>query len=96
MIAEVKTGQGLDAITSNQWHVVHSRLLCAGTKRPFARRIASEHPDRESCCAAAKLLRERVGAASAGVPIAEREEVFVRRPNFKSLKLARQRLRRRP
>ena len=91
MIAEVLTSKGLQAITSDQWHVVHSRWSDAGGKRPYARGIHSEHGDRAACVQAAKVLRRQVAADSVGVPAAERDEVFVRRPKFKSLKTAKSR-----
>ncbi len=91
MITEVTTSKGSSAITSDQWHVVHSRLTHAGAKRPYVRGIHSEHPDRTSCREAARALRVRLAAESAGVPEAERDEVFVCHPNFKSLKLAKSR-----
>jgi hypothetical protein len=91
MITDVETTKGVAAITSDQWHVVHSRLVFAGSKRPFLRSIHSEYPDRASCGKAAKVLLQRLTAESAEVPAPERDEVFVRKPNFKSLKLAKTR-----
>ncbi len=88
MISEVKTSKGIPAITSDQWHVVRSQLLYAGTKRPYARAIHSEHADRKSCGQAAKTLRHHLLTESTGKPNNERDEVFICRPNFKSLKLA--------
>lgn len=91
MITEVQTSKGVAALTSDRWHVVHSRLLFAGTERPYSRGIHSEHDDRISCANAAKALRVRLAADSPGVSAAERDEVFVCKPNFKSFKLARTR-----
>ena len=91
MITEVATSKGIAAVTSDQWHVVHSRLMFAGSKRPYSRGIHSEHTDRVSCGKAAKALRVRLAAESADVPVSERDEVFVCKPNFKSLKLAKSR-----
>ncbi|HEU4418031.1 MAG TPA: hypothetical protein VFT55_03780 [Planctomycetota bacterium] len=91
MITDVQTSKGTSAITSDQWHVVHSRLVDADSKRPYVRSIHSEHADRLSCRKAALALRARLDAESAGVPEAERDEVFICRPKFKSLKRARTR-----
>ena len=46
MITSVKTSTGAEAITSDQWHVVHARFL-GGGKRPFSRSISSEHEDKQ-------------------------------------------------
>ena len=91
MITDVQTSKGTSAITSDQWHVVHSRLVDAGAARPYVRSIHSEHADRLTCRQAAKALRVRLAAESSGVPEAERDEVYVCRPKFKSLKRARTR-----
>ena len=88
MITEVQTSKGTAAITSDQWHVVHSRLVHAGAKRPFVRTVHSEHGERVECQKAAKALRVKLAQEAAGVPEAERDEVFIRRPNFKTLKMA--------
>lgn len=87
MKREVRTTGGAAAITSDQWHVVLARMTHPGSVRPYVRTVASEHEDRASCVRAAAAMRRRVAAA--GLPEAERDEVAVRRPNFKSLKVAR-------
>jgi hypothetical protein len=91
MITEVTTSKGTDAITSDHWHVVHSRLTNANSKRPFSRLITSEHDDRTACCEAAQALRVKLREETPRVPLAERDQVFACRPGFKSLKLARSR-----
>jgi hypothetical protein len=91
MITEVLTSKGTAAITSDQWHVVLSRFTNARRSRPFSRCVDSEHPDRDGCRKAAKALRARMAAEAEGVPEAERSEVLVRPPHFKSLKAARRR-----
>ena len=88
MIQDVQTSKGVAAITSDQWHVVHSRLIDGGGKRPYSRIIHSEHADAPTCLKAAKELRLKLARDSVGVPAAEQDEVFICRPNFKSLKLA--------
>lgn len=91
MITEVTTTKGTPAITSDQWYVVHSRLIDAQSKRPFSRGIHSEHADRLACHRAARLLRIKLAGEGVGVPDAERDEVFVCKPGFKTLKLAKTR-----
>lgn len=49
--------------------------------------IVSEHDDRTACCAAARELRALL-AKDSKMPLAQRDEVFVRKPNYKSLKAA--------
>jgi hypothetical protein len=91
MITEVMTTKGIPAITSDQWYVVHSRLVDASGKRPYSRGIYSEHADRPACQRAAKLLRIKLAGEGTDVPDAERDEVFVCKPGFKTLKLAKTR-----
>lgn len=89
MISDVQTSKGIPALTSDKWHVVHSRFTFPGARRPFLRSIHSEWDDRATCRVAAKKLRLQLAQGSAAVPESERDEVFVRRPNFKTLRLAR-------
>lgn len=91
MIKEVKTSKGTDAITSDKWHVIHAHFTDSQRKLPFHRGIASEHDDRDECIKAANALRARLTAEAGKVPAAEQDEVFVRRPGFKSLKAAKSR-----
>lgn len=86
MIVEVVTKKGAAAITSDQWYVVHSRRVERRDDTVFVRGIHSEHPDRASCRKAAAALREQLDAASSAVPADERDEVFARKPRFKTLK----------
>jgi hypothetical protein len=98
MITTVDTRKGAEAITSDHWHVVHARFVGAAADLPFARSVTSEHDDRPSCIRAARTLVAQIRRDAGVVPEAERDQVFVRRPGFKSLKSAsrRQRGRRRP
>ena len=92
MITDVVTTRGSAAITSDQWHVVHSRFTDARRRLPFSRLVSSEHADRAACVVAARGLIARLRAeAGKNVPAAQRDEVFVRRPGYKSLKTARRR-----
>lgn len=88
MIREVLNKSGANAITSDQWHVVHARFV-RGQERPFLRRISSEHEERVACLAAARRLRARIARKAVDVPPQERDQVFVRKPHYKSLKTAR-------
>jgi hypothetical protein len=91
MITEVQTSKGTPAITSDQWHTVHSRWLDGAGKRAFVRSVHSEHEDSSACRKAAKELRQKLAREGAEVPEAERDEVFVRKPGYKTLKRAKAR-----
>lgn len=91
MISPVQTAKGAEAITSDQWHLVHSRLLHPGERRPFVRSVHSEHADRVACRKAAKALRVQLAKDWAAVPEDERDEIFVRKPGYKTLKAAKTR-----
>lgn len=88
---DVLNSKGVEAITSDQWHVVHSRFMAGPGPFHFLRGISSEHVARADCLKAARALHARLRAESAAVPRAERDQVFVRRPRYKSLKRARRR-----
>ncbi len=86
MISETVTTKGTPAITSDCWHVVHAKRRRKGqTSGSFERVVVSEHDDRVGCQAAARAFLAALGKNNE-VPLAERDEVFARRPNFKSLK----------
>ena len=91
MIQEVVTSKGTAAITSDRWHVVHSRCVVSAESTSFLRGINSEHADRDECKAAARQLREKLASEEGAVPAEQRDEVFVRPPRFKSLKATRTR-----
>jgi hypothetical protein len=86
MISTVETRKGTEAVTSDRWHVVHARHVGGRAKLPFLRSISSEHEDRGACVKAARKLIARVRSETPDVPVAERDQVFVRRPGFKSIK----------
>jgi hypothetical protein len=91
MIREVLTSKGVQAITSDKWHVVHSRFTAGNGRKAFVRAVFSEHTDRVECLKAAKALRVKLTSDNPDVPEAEQDEVFVRRPHYKSLERARHR-----
>ncbi len=91
MITAAKTRKGTEAITSDQWHVVHARYLGPDERRPFRRYVHSEHADRGACVLAARALIAKIRAEAGPVPPGQRDEVFVRRPGYKSLETSRRR-----
>ena len=94
MIKDALTRRGNPATSSDQWHVVHAKW-CGKERKlsPFARKVVSEHGgDRSAAVAAAKKLIARLKASIKDRPLAERDQVFVRPPDFRSLKYAEHRL----
>jgi hypothetical protein len=91
VIQAVQTKKGTKAITSDRWHVVHSRFRGTGGKTLFVRTVHSEHEDRGGCLEAARELCDKLSGGKDAVPDAERDEVFVCRPNYKSLERSRHR-----
>jgi len=89
VISEVQTDSGGTAITSDHWHIVHARYVFDGATRPYLRSVHSEYEDRTACRHAARALRVHLIAQEKDVAPEKRDEVFVRKPNFKSLKIAR-------
>ena len=87
MIQEVINRKNSPAVTSNRWHVVHAQWSGDAAKDPrFVRSIVSEHEDRASAATAAREFIASLKPTMAGRPVAGRDQVFVRRPDFKSLK----------
>lgn len=92
MIKETQTSKGTPAITSDHWHVVHSHFTGEGKSGSFAREIVSEHDDRKSCGLAATALSTKLASEASARPLARRDEVFARPPNYRSLKARRRKL----
>ena len=94
MIEEILNRKNLPALTSDNWHVVHARRTSSpawrnGTGKPsFERTIVSEHADRATAAAAAREISLSLAPSMAGVPREGQDQVFVRHPNYKSLKVA--------
>ena len=91
MIEQTETRAKQPAITSNRWHVVHAKWCGTPKSEPFERSIVSEHDGRGEAVEAAKSLLQTLREAAGERPLEERDQVFVRRPNFKSLAYARRR-----
>jgi len=95
MIKDALTRRGNPATSSNEWHVVHSKWCGKQANHPpFAREVTSEHgSNRSAAVAAAKKLVARIKPSIKNRIVAERDQVFVRPPEFKSLKFAEHRIR---
>ncbi len=89
MIRETISRKNSPSITSDHWHVVHARLSVEPSTEPrFVRSIVSEHADRVGAVAAARKIVSSLAPEMASLPRDARDQIFVRRPRFNSLKLA--------
>jgi hypothetical protein len=89
MIRETQSRKRNPAITSDAWHVVHARWSGNRAAEPrFDRSIVSEHVDRTAATDAARTLVAELATEMYGRPHAHRDQIFVRRPRYKSLKSA--------
>jgi hypothetical protein len=89
MIQETLSHKRRPALTSDLWHVVHARWTGReGGSASFSRTIVSEHEDRARAARAAREFVGLHGPQMAGRPAAERDQLFVRKPGFRSLKVA--------
>jgi hypothetical protein len=94
MIRELLNRKNTPAVTSDHWHVVVARLSGEPSGKPsksprFERSIVSEHDDRASAVTAAREIVSTFVVEMAGRERSARDQVFVRKPKFKSLKTAR-------
>jgi hypothetical protein len=86
MIREILTPNRHPAVTSDCWHVVHARWDGVARERPlFVRSIVSEHDDREHALAAARALRASNAPSMADRETTRRDQIYVRRPTYRSL-----------
>lgn len=87
MIRETLLESEALAITSDAWHVVHARWNGVAKGTPlFDRAIVSEHADIETAREAARALWRTLEDSMARRPVARRDQLFVRKPDFKSRK----------
>ena len=95
MIQDTTSKHQAPALTSDQWHVVHAQWDgLIGSDPRFERTIVSEHADRPQARKAAELLLLQVASQMKLRSLEQRDQIFVRRPDFKSLKNAKRALRR--
>lgn len=93
MILKTFTSKHVPALTSDRWHVIHSKYTKKKTKNslPYTRSIVSEHDDREKAVHAARILLFSLRRKAAARPRQEKDQVFVRPPKFRSLRSAHRR-----
>jgi len=95
MIRETISRKQTPAVTSDHWHVVHASWTGNTSEPRFVRAIVSEHDDREAAVNAARGLVSTLSAEMRTRPLASRDQIFVRRPDYRSLRDA-ERIARRP
>jgi N-dimethylarginine dimethylaminohydrolase len=87
MIQDVLTNRQSPASTSDKWHVVHARWMCDSSDEPrFERTIVSEHENYNAAVESACALVSSLQGELATRPSRERDQVFVRKPGYPSLK----------
>ena len=89
MIQETSTKEHRPALTSDRWHVVHARWTGERAGRPrYIRTIVGEYDDRASATRRAREMVSRLAPEMTRRPLAQRDQLFVRKPGFRSLKTA--------
>ena len=98
MISETTSRKNQPALQSDRWHVVHARLsrtvVNANRSRShageplFERFIVSEHDDRTGAARAAEEIAVQLEEEMAGRAPESRDQIFVRKPGYKTLKTA--------
>jgi hypothetical protein len=89
MIRDTVSRKNNDALTSDRWHVVHARWNGVERGQPrFERSIVSEHDDSDEAVVAARNIQGRLAGELVGREAERRDQIFVRRPGFKSLKVS--------
>jgi hypothetical protein len=90
MIKDTVNRKSHPAVTSDRWHVIHSRWggERAGDPR-FVRSIVSEHGDSADATKSARALVAALAPEMVSRTSETRDQVLVRKPGYKSLKTAR-------
>lgn len=92
MIKETVSHKNNPSLTSDRWHVVHARWSGDAAGEPkFERSIVSEHDDQESAAVSARSLETSLASEMNDRKPEQHDQLWVRRPDFKSLKNARRR-----
>lgn len=90
MIRETITPNNRVQVTSDHWHVLRARWTGNRSGSPlYERTIVSEHDDRSSAATAAREVVVAFQAEMSGRTRETRDQVLVRRPGRKSLKIGR-------
>jgi hypothetical protein len=90
VIRETRSRKHNPALTSDQWHVVQARWTGNTNGEPlFARSIVSEHDKQADAMHAAREMESSVAAEVSAARTAHADQLFVRPPAFRTLKIAR-------
>ena len=96
MIRETLNRKNSPVLTSDRWHVLRATWTGATAGEPlYQRTIVSEHEDSASAATAARRIVASFVSEMAGRTRETRDQVLVRRPNYKSLKIAKRAVSRR-
>lgn len=89
MIKETLNEASRPVVSSDRWHIVHARWDRNLTEEPrFSRTVVSEHDDQETAKQSARSFIGKLVSELAERPLHLRDQVFVRRPGYLSLKQA--------
>jgi len=89
MIRETKNHKNSLVLTSDRWHVLRARWNGDASGEPlYQRTIESEHEDSASAADAARTLVASFVTEMDGRTRETRDQVLVRRPGYRSLKIA--------
>ena len=89
MIRETKNHKNTPVVTSDHWHVLRARWNGDTNGEPlYQRTIESEHDDSASATDAARTIAASFGTEMEGRTRQTRDQVLVRRPGYRSLKIA--------
>jgi hypothetical protein len=89
MIRETKNHKNSLVLTSDRWHVLRARWNGDSSGEPlYQRTIESEHEDSASAADAARTLVASFVTEMDGRTRETRDQVLVRRPGYRSLKIA--------
>jgi hypothetical protein len=89
MIQEIKNHKNALMLTSDHWHVLRAWWIGRNSNDSLYRRtIESEHDDRDSATTAARGIAATFGAEMDGRSPDTRDQILVRRPGYKSLKIS--------
>jgi hypothetical protein len=96
MIRETKNRKNAPVLTSDRWHVLRARWNGDTAGEPlYQRTIVSEHEDSAAAATAAREIVATFVSEMAGRTRETRDQVLVRRPGYKSLKIAKRAVTRR-
>lgn len=86
MIRETNSSKNRPAVTSDRWHVVRAAFSGESTgAQRFFRSIVSEHEDRAAAVTAARQIVSTLAPEMAARGPEELDQIFVRKPEFKTL-----------